>query len=266
MLTLYAASTAALMKISVAAFFGAAFAILFLALEIGLLVGRRVHAREPGGHEGVSTITAAMMGLLGFTLGLTISFAQTRFEARRESIVTEANTIGTAWLRAGLQGGEPATNLRHLIETYAQCRIDYASAETREAADQQLAVSNSLQTAIWNQAQDWARANPTPLAATLTQSLNDMIDAALVQRFTFESRLPSQIGAMLLAGSILAIGAIGYQLGLGGHRRRALTSLLLAMWAGGMTVTNDLASPRAGQIRADAAPLVWTLQGFSSRH
>ncbi len=264
MLNIFAASSAALLALGVAVLFAATFAILFVALEIGLFVGRRARAQDPSGHEGVATITAAMLGLLGFTLGLTISFAQNRFEARRVSIVAEANSIGTAWLRAGLPGGDTSASLRSELALYTQARIDFATAEDRREVDKQQALSTKLQTTLWNQAQDWARANPTPIAATLIQSLNDMIDASLTQRYAFESRLPSAIGAMLLAGSILAIGAMGYQLGLGGHRRRAITLLLLAMWAGGMTITNDLGTPRAGQIHANTAPLVWTLQGFSA--
>jgi hypothetical protein len=264
MLNLYSQSVATLLGAGFAVLFVAIFAIQFLALEGGFQLGLRQH-RDTGEpvKDGVSTVTAGMLGLLSFTLGLTISFAQTRFEARRDSVLTEANTIGTAWLRAGLLGGENATNLRHLIETYAGTRLAFAQANDPATAEHEIALGNSQQTAIWTLAADAARANPTPVTALVVASLNDMIDASLSERFTFTSGLPTQVSAMLLVGSVLALGATGFQLGLDGRRRLALTSLLLAMWTGGMTVTADLSNPRLGEIRATARPLLWTIQGFS---
>ena len=264
MLDLYSQTLAALLGAGFTVLFAAIFAVQFAALECGFQLGLRQH--RPGGDpvkEGVPTITAGMLGLLSFTLGLTISFAQTRFEARRDSVLIEANTIGTAWLRAGLLSGDSGTNLRHLIETYANTRLAFAQAGDPTEAEHEVALSNTQQTAIWNLASDTARANPTPITALVIASLNDMIDASISERFTFTSGLPAQVGLMLLAGSVLALGATGFQLGLDGRRRLALTALLLAMWTGGMTVTADLSNPRLGEIRATARPLTWTIQGFS---
>jgi hypothetical protein len=67
---------------------------------------------------------------------------------------------------------------------------------------------------------------------------------------------------MLMAGSLLAIGAMGYHFGASGSRHTVLTSLLLVMWAGGMVLIADLNRPRIGAIRVDPAPLVWTVRNF----
>ena len=47
-----------------------------------------------------------MLGLLAFTLSLTINIAQNRFEFRRGLVVQEANAIEAAWLRSKLITGE----------------------------------------------------------------------------------------------------------------------------------------------------------------
>lgn len=234
------------------------------ALEAGFRLGSWRRSAEGPDHDGIGVITAGMLGLLGFTLGLTISIAQSRFEARRETVVLEANTIGTAWLRAGLMGEEQAAALRHEIAEYTKLRIDFVQAEAPEQIAGDQAATSAAQNRIWAQAQSWARANPSPISASLIASLNDMIDASLSQRFAFESGLPPIIALMLLAGSVLALGAVGYQLGVDGRRRVMLTSLLLLMWSGGIAVTGDLSAPRAGSVRATAKPLIWTLQGFTS--
>jgi len=72
---------------------GLTFALLGLACEAGFwLGGGRDRRRTTGEHdrEGVGNITDAMMGLMSFTLGLTIGYAQDRAEARRELVVNEA--------------------------------------------------------------------------------------------------------------------------------------------------------------------------------
>jgi len=265
MIEAYSRAVITLMAIGLGVFFLVTFAIQFAALETGFRLGHRQSAREaPEFRTGVATLTAGMLGLLGFTLGLTISIAQTRYEARRDSILTEANAIGTAWLRAGLIPGVDGTHLRQAIETYAKTRLAFAAADSKPEAARETAISLAQQTEIWTEAEAWARANPTPLAASLIAALNDMIDASLSQRFTFSTGVPPEVGAMLLAGGVLALGAMGYQLGLERQRRWVLTSLLLTMWSGGMTVTADLSNPRQGHLLASTKPLLWTIQGFAT--
>jgi hypothetical protein len=49
-----------------------------------------------------------------------------------------------------------------------------------------------------------------------------------------------------------------------GQRQTMLSSLLLAMWVGGMVMTMDLNRPRLGSLRVDASPLVWTINEMTS--
>jgi hypothetical protein len=74
-------------------------ALLALAYEAAFRLGvRRARRRQDRDNDraGVGTIAAGMLGLLSFTLGLTINYAQERAEARRGLVVQEANAIGTA--------------------------------------------------------------------------------------------------------------------------------------------------------------------------
>jgi len=67
---------------------------------------------------------------------------------------------------------------------------------------------------------------------------------------------------MLLIGAVLAIGALGFQIGVTGPRPLVLLGLMLLMWTGGLLLIVDLNRPRIGLVRVDPAPLVWTIQGF----
>lgn len=240
-------------------------ALLYLANEIGFQIGRLRGNRRPP-HErdiaGIGTITTGMLGLLAFTLGLTINIAQARFEVRRNLVVQEANAVGTAWLRSKLILLDQGPAITALVEEFANVELAYVSANTFAAEPGLISRQNALQTQIWQTAQAIARQDPTSRTSSLLTALLDMFNAAQTERFAFDSRVPADLSWMLMGGSLLAIGAMGYHLGSSGSRQVVLTSLLLVMWAGGMVLIADLNRPRIGEIRVDPAPLRWTIEGF----
>ncbi len=243
------------------------FAVLAVSAEFGFRIGRmrfikETDATKEAERAGISTITASMFGLLAFTLGLTISFAQNRFEVRRDLVVLEANTIGTAWLRARLVGGPEGSAIASLIEDYTKVRRDFTTTEQEADVPALLARTSESQSRMWQLATDLARRAPTPITASLITALNDMFDASLSQRFTFASRLPMVFAWALMLGAVLAAGAMGYLLGTTGFRQMLLSGLSLLMWAGAVVLIADINRARLGSIRADAAPLIWTLEGF----
>ena len=80
------------------------FVALMLTCELGYRLGRRRADKAAGdrtAHAAASTLAATMLALMAFLLGLTINAAQTRFEARREMVVTEANV--SVWPRPDLR-------------------------------------------------------------------------------------------------------------------------------------------------------------------
>src|SRR5262245_23952969 len=81
--------------------FAGLFATFLVAAEIGYQLGKvRFHR---AGHEKEPTvggIVAAELGLFAFLLAFTFGLAGSRFEARRETLLDEANAIGTTYLRA----------------------------------------------------------------------------------------------------------------------------------------------------------------------
>jgi len=238
--------------------------LLGLANEAGFRCGCRRSARRSREREGVGTVATGMMGLLSFALGLTISYAQERYEARRGLVVQEANAIGTAWLRAKVVTGQEGPTIAGLIGELAKVELAFTVAKSTESEAPLNARRGALQDQIWDLTQTVARRNPTPISTAMMIAINEMFDAELSERFAFDSRVPPTLSWMLLCGALLAISAMGYQFGLTGSRHPLLVSLLLVMWTGGMVLIADLNRPRFGSIRVDPAPLVWTIEGFAS--
>jgi hypothetical protein len=240
-------------------------AVLFASNEIGYRIGMYRAQRRPAGeqeHIGVGTITAGMLGLLAFTLSLTISSAQNRYEARRGLVLQEANSVQAAWLRSKLIGGERGPPVTAMIEEYAKVQLGYVSTDRVEDEAGLIARKTALEARIWHAMQALSRDPPTSTTAGLASALIEMFGAARAERFAFASQVPADMTWMLVAGSVLAIGALGYHLSASGRRHLVLTSLLLVMWAGCIVLIVDLDRPRIGAIRVDPAPLKWTIDDF----
>ena len=154
--------------------------------------------------------------------------------------------------------------IAELIEELARGELAFIVARSTKPEAELIARHEALQDRIWGLAQTAARADPTPVTTAMIPALNQMFDAALAQRFAFDSRVPPTLSWMLLGGSLLAIGAMGYQFGLTDTRHPLLVALLLTMWTGGMVFIADLNRPRLGSIGVDPAPLNWTIQGFAA--
>src|SRR5690242_12223505 len=93
--------------------------ILFLiALELGFRRGRRAAAADPQASPQVSAVLGALLGLLGLLLAFSFAAAGTRFLERQDLIVTEANAIGTAYLRADMLSAPHREALRTALKDY----------------------------------------------------------------------------------------------------------------------------------------------------
>ena len=256
---------ATLIDTSLFLFGGLMLLLLYAAHETGFQIGRlRGNRRPPGERDlaGIGTITTGMLGLLAFTLGLTINIAQARFEVRRNLVAQEAAAITSGWLRAKLIATDEGPAIGALIEDFGRVELAYVSANSFAAEPALISRQNALQIQIWQLAQALARREPTSMTLSLTSALLDIFAAAQNERFAFDSRVPADLSWMLMGGSMLAIGAMGYHLGSSGSRQVVLTWLLLVMWSGGMVLIADLNRPRVGAIRVDPAPLLWTIEGF----
>ena len=62
-------------------------------------IGRSLGTRQKRGYS-VATLEAAILGLLALMISFTFAMALSRYEARREAVLNEANAIGTTALRA----------------------------------------------------------------------------------------------------------------------------------------------------------------------
>lgn len=241
-------------------------ALLFVASELGHWAGamiRRERAPNDAAGTAIGFITGGLMTLFAFVLGIALSMASIRLEARRDSVLNEANAIGTVWLRAGLAGDPETQAIRHELREYIKVRIEAArDAVTDDAVAQAVARTGASQQIIWHQAETVAQRSPGPIAALLIGSINEMIDLSLTNRRNFSAHIPPVVRWLLLISSALSVGAMGYHFGLIGARHPVISALLLIVWTAAIVLVSDIDNSRGGLVRASAAPLVWTQASF----
>jgi hypothetical protein len=71
----------------------------------------------------VGEMVASTLGLLAFILAFTFGLAASRFDAKRQLLVDEANAVGTTYLRAEMLP-ERRDEIRALLRDYVEVRIE----------------------------------------------------------------------------------------------------------------------------------------------
>jgi hypothetical protein len=108
------------MKASLSAILFAAglFVGMILLLETGRRLGRcRQGKDEEGARAGLGAVEGAVFALMGLLIAFTFSGAASRFDARRQLIVEEANALSTAWLRLDMLPSAAQPELRDLRQS-----------------------------------------------------------------------------------------------------------------------------------------------------
>lgn len=234
------------------------FAGMVVCLEAGYRLGRRRLAL--GTYRSLSDIETAIFALLGLLLGFAFAGATSRFEARRDLIVKEANAIGTAYLRLDLVPATDQPDLRRLFRTYLQTRLRvHEQRGDPEAAAPLIEEVAALQQKIWTGAvQATARDDGSQSAKLLVlPALNEMIDVTTSRMVAASTRLPELIVFLLMSVAMLSALLAGFAVAETGRNW-----LHILLYAGAVTITIytvlDLDNPRAGLIRLDAADKVLT--------
>ena len=122
---------------------------VLLAAEIGFRIGIWLKHRDPETDKINLTgaVVGGMLGLMAFLLAFTIGIVINQQNNRRDMVVTEANAVGTAYLRAGFLEEQDRKNSRDLLEEYVELRLEMAA--DPETIDPALQRSTEIQNELW---------------------------------------------------------------------------------------------------------------------
>jgi hypothetical protein len=226
------------------------FAVVLGATGLGIFLGHRVRHLSDSLKEPFGVLQAALLGVVGLLLAFGLSLAVSRYEDRRSNIVSEANAIGTSYLRAQTLAEPIRSRSLALLVDYTQSSIDISdhipgSTEARDAR----AREDQIERRLWSLAGDALDEAPTASAPRLyVQSLNEMFDEETVRVASLSNRVPTAVLVLEVFGSALALGLLAAYLALVGRGVLAvsLASVLVAFL---LLVTADLDRPTRGMIQ-----------------
>jgi hypothetical protein len=238
-----------------------ALALILLAIVggvtvAGLAAGRYLRHHSETLREPLGVLQAALLGVVGLLLAFGLSLAVGRYEDRRAAVVSEANAIGTAYLRAQTLGEPVRRQSLALYPRYTDLVIRLASEVPGSNAEKRTVTAEGvLQRKLWALAGQALGASPTGSATRLyVDSLNSMFDAQTVRVSALNNRVPGAVLGLEVIGAAVALGLLGLYLGLLG---RGLTPMIVAavLVTALLLVTFDLDRPTRGLITVPSTPL-----------
>jgi hypothetical protein len=206
-----------------------------------------------GGATGA--LAGGLLGLLAFLLAFTIGIGLTLFQNRMQLVVTEANAIGTAYLRAGFLEEPDRSAARDLLREYVDVRL--AAARDLAILEDAIARSEEIHNELWAIVEVNARENPnSDIMGLFADSINEVIDIHSERLYAALLRIPQLLWLVFYATAGLTFGIVG--LINSAVRRRNLITLILfaAVVAAVLALILDLDRTQQGTLRVLQRALV----------
>jgi hypothetical protein len=238
--------------------------VLLGATGFGIWFGRRFrhlsdHLKEPFG-----ILQGALLGLVGLLLAFGLSLAVSRYESRRANIVSEANAIGTTFLRAQTLPEPMRSDSLELLIRYTRTAVSLSDhVPGSDSARAARASEEQLERRAWSLAAQALDAKPVASAPRLyVESLNEMIDGETTRVAALSNRVPTAVLLLEIIGASVAVGLLGAHLAIGGRGVFGvmLASVLIAFL---LLVTADLDRPTRGLIKVPDSALTDQLESMT---
>jgi hypothetical protein len=232
------------------------FAITASFTAAGFAVGRYLREHSGTLREPFGVLQGALLGIVGLLLAFGLSLAVGRYQDRRTATTTEANAIGTSYLRSQLIAEPERTQSIALLRRYT----DLALLITKEVPGSSgmrrtTAAEDALQRQLWELAGRSVAKAPLATAPRLyVDSLNATFDAQTARLSSLNHRVPSPVLLLEVIGAAAALALLALHISLFG---RGLAPLLVAaaLMTGLLLITFDLDRPTRGLIKVPTTAL-----------
>jgi hypothetical protein len=156
-------------------------------------------------------VESSTLTLLGLIIAFTFSMAIARFDQRKQLEATEANTIGTEYLRVTLLPPTDAAKARTLLVDYLDQRMAYYVTRDEEELARIVAATGRLQADLWSAVQTPAVSNPpNPIVALAVAGMNDVLDSQGYAQAAWWNRIPTEAWGLMGAIAVFANLLLGY--------------------------------------------------------
>jgi hypothetical protein len=239
------------------------------SIEFGYRLSRIHGTRGATEKESpVSAIEGSVLALLAFILAFTFDIASNRFDARKELVRTEANTIRTAWRRSDFLPEPDRATTKTLLRDYVRARASAFQSSDEERVERVLDEAEQMQGRLWNLAVGHADQDmPSDIGALYLESLTEMetVHASRVA-LSLQSRIPPGIWITLAILTFFGMLMVGYQAGIAKSRRTLAMPILAIAFASVVAPISSLDQPVGGftLTKVSQQPLVDLLDDIES--
>lgn len=227
-----------------------------LSVELGYRLGNYKKRQAEGEKDSpVGGMVGSTLGLLAFMLAFTFGLAGSRFEARRQVMLSEANAIGTTYLRTAMVPEPMRTDARKVLREYVDVRLE--GAQQPGKLESALARSEQLLNNLWSVTVAVTEKERTPMTSLFVQSTNQVIDLHATRLMAgLQSRVPTVIWFVLFGLGILAMVMVGYQSGLANSRRSLAVIALIIGFSSVIYLIADLDRPGQGTLQVSQQAMI----------
>jgi hypothetical protein len=235
---------------------------LWLSVRIGVYFRKRRRSLEENEREDFGIIMAAILTLLGLIIGFSFSMAITRYDQRKNLEETEANAIGTEYVRADFLPPADAARVRSLLRKYLDQRVLFYKTRDDRQLRQIDAATAQLETDLWSAVHVPAAAQPTPLITVAVTGMNDVLNSEGYTQAAWWNRIPNAAWGLMVANAICCTLLIGYG---AGKAKSTLLLVLPLVVSISFSLIADIDSPRGGIVRVQPQNLARLSQSLQAR-
>ena len=242
-------------EIPIYVLFPVTIALSLASIEVGCRLGRRLKPDDKESSSSLGSTVGATLGLLAFILAFTFGVASSRYDARKQLVINDANAIGTCYLRTEFLPEGQRDEARRLLREWVALRIGPDKFE-----DDQLKVTldraKEIQAELWGVVVSVSRTQPSRMTAMFADSCNlvfDIYEERVAKGLV--TRIPGPLWLVLYVVSMIAMLAVGYQSGVNDYRRGIGTALLALAFATVLVTIADLDDNFRGLLRIDQYPM-----------
>jgi hypothetical protein len=234
------------------------------AAEVGAWLSGRAR-RSADEMPETGTLTGAALGLLALLLAFSFSLALSRYEARLNWVLEEANAIGSTANFALMLPQPTQKPILDLLRAYTAVRIGLDVPYDPAKLERDIVRSLELQNQLWQQAVAVTAAAPQSLPAyRFVASLNEMNNIHERRLTALRYHIPEAVIFLLTVVAMVATGFTGYHAGARGSGGRVATLIMSVTIAVVIMLVIDLDRPARGFIQVPVQALIDAQQSIRS--
>jgi hypothetical protein len=211
--------------------------------------------RRKGGGREPSKFDDASLALLGLLLAFTFGISIGKHDQRRLAVVADSNAIGDFYTCATLLREPTRTKLQGVIREYTELRLRLAREQIDDSVLERALVRFQQMHAQMTDLVGQALTEGTPIAVSLTNTLNEVTSNHAARLAAIHDRLPVSIVVLLLVSSVVTTLLIGREQGFSPSIEVTGTLCFILLVCLAVYVTLDLNQPERGIIVVSQEPL-----------